>query len=339
MSAATEPEAACRQGVVHRRLLDVLADPTTGEPLELVESSADGDWVETGELRSPSGARFPIVGGVPRFVGEGYAESFGLQWNRFARVQLDSANGGSYSRARFDQELGWGRAELAGQWVVDAGCGSGRFAEIAAFYGAEVIGVDLSSAVDAAATNLRQWPNAHVVQADITRLPFRKEPVRFLYSIGVLQHTPDAPATARSLVAFLDSGAHFGFTIYGRRPWTPLYAKYLVRPLTRRIPPRHLLRGVQYAMPVLFPVTSYVYALPRVGRVAQFVLPVANYPWQTDLARNVRYDQAVLDTFDMLSPRYDRPVTAAEIEQAVGDLTSELAFASGVPVIAQGVRG
>jgi SAM-dependent methyltransferase len=323
---------------VHRRLLDVLADPDTGEPLTLVDARPDGDWIDSGELVSPSGARFPIVRGVPRFVNEGYAESFGLQWNRFAKVQLDSANGGSYSRARFDQELGWGRSELGGEWVLDAGCGSGRFAEIAASYGAEVIGVDLSSAVDAAAANLRPWPNAHVVQADITRLPFRKEPIRFLYSIGVLQHTPDPPGTARALVDFLPPGARFSFTIYGRRPWTPLYAKYLVRPLTRRIPPPRLLRGVQYAMPVLFPVTSYVYAVPGLGRVAQFLLPVANYPWQTDLPRDVRYDQAVLDTFDMLSPRYDRPVTAAEIEHAVGDLASEVVFASGVPVIAQGVR-
>lgn len=323
---------------MHRRLLDVLADPGTGEPLELVDATGEGDWIETGELASPSGTRFPILRGVPRFVAEGYSESFGLQWNRFAKVQLDSANGGSYSRARFDQELGWGRSELAGQWVVDAGCGSGRFAEIAASYGAEVIGVDLSSAVDAASANLRSSPNAHIVQADITRLPFRRDRIRFLYSIGVLQHTPDALATARALVQFLSTGARFGFTIYARQPWTFLYSKYLVRPLTRRIPPSLLLRAVERAMPVLFPVTSYLYGVPAVGRVAQFALPVANYPWQADLSRQVRYDQAVLDTFDMLSPRYDRPVTAEEIEQAVADLAEDLRFQSRVPVIVHGVR-
>lgn len=323
---------------MHRRLLEVLACPVTGEPLDLTDETGEDDWIETGELVSPSGARYPIVRGVPRFVAEGYAESFGLQWNRFARVQLDSANGGSYSRARFDDELGWSRAELAGQWVVDAGCGSGRFAEIAASYGAEVIAVDLSSAVDAAAENLRAWPNTHVVQADITRLPLRSEHVGFLYSIGVLQHTPDPLATARALVAFLAPGGRFGFTIYGRKAWTFLYAKYLVRPLTRRLPPSQLLRAVQQAMPVLFPVTSYLYGLPAVGRVAQFVIPVANYPWQTDLSRNVRYDQAVLDTFDMLSPRYDRPVTAEEIEKAVEDVAGPLEFRSRVPVIVHGVR-
>jgi SAM-dependent methyltransferase len=315
----------------------VLADPATGEPLSLIDDDG-ADWVDEGDLASPSGARYRIVRGVPRFVDEGYAESFGLQWNRFAKVQLDSANGGSYSRARFDQELRWTPAELAGKWVVDAGCGSGRFAEIAASYGANVVAVDLSSAVDAAFDNLRALPNVHVVQADITRLPLRREAVSFLYSIGVLQHTPSPLSTARRLVAFLPPRARFGFTIYGRKPWTFLYSKYLVRPLTRRIPPPRLLRSIERAMPVLFPVTSKLYALPGVGRVSQFVVPVANYPWQQDLPEQVRYDQAVLDTFDMLSPRYDHPVTADEIEAALRDLTVDLVFFSRVPVTVQGVR-
>lgn len=323
---------------MRRKLLDVLADPVTREPLTL-QDDPGGDEIEDGLLVSPSGGRFPIVRGIPRFVEEGYSESFGLQWNRFARVQLDSANGGSYSRERFDQELEWGHEELSGRWVVDAGCGSGRFAEVAASYGAEVIAVDLSSAVDAAADNLAGLPNVHVIQADVTQLPLRCEVVDFLYSIGVLQHAPDPLATTRALVQFLRPGARFGFTIYGRGPWTFLYSKYLVRPLTRRVPPARLLRGIERAMPVLFPVTSYLYAVPRLGRFAQFVLPVANYPWQRDLPRQVRYDQAVLDTFDMLSPRYDRPVTPEEIVSTLTGLTAQLEVVSRIPVIVRGVRG
>lgn len=297
------------------------------------------DWIEKGDLVSPSGTRFPIVDGIPRFVSEGYSESFGLQWNRFAKVQLDSKNGGSYSRKRFDEELGWDSSDLTGKWVVDAGCGSGRFAEIAASYGAELIAVDLSSAVDACAENLRHLPNVHVIQADITKLPLRPGAIDFLYSIGVLQHTPNALVSARRLVEFLAPGARFGFTIYGRRPWTMLYGKYLVRPVTRRIPPARLLRMIELSMPVLFPLTSFLFSLPVVGKVVQFVVPVGNYPWQTDLPRSVRYDQTVLDTFDMLAPRYDRPVTAPEIRGAIAALCQELSFTSTRPVVVHGIRG
>lgn len=323
---------------MNRKLLDVLADPETGEPLELADDRGD-ESVESGELVSPSGTRYPIVRGIPRFVDDGYAQSFGLQWNRFPRVQLDSANGGSYSRDRFDDELRWGPVDLKGKWVVDAGCGAGRFAEIAAEYGAEVLAVDLSNAVDATAQSLQMWPNVHAIQADITRLPLRRDRISFLYSIGVIQHTPDPFMTARRLVEFLPPNARFGLTIYGRRPWTFLYGKYLVRPLTRRMEKERLLSSIRKAMPLLFPITSFLFTLPGgLGRIAQFIIPVANYPWQRDLLRDVRYEQTILDTFDMLSPRYDHPLTADEIRRAVGDLSTDLEFYSRVPVTVQGIR-
>lgn len=324
---------------MRRKLLDVLADPTTGEALRLVEDPGADPIIE-GELVTSSGSRYPVVGGVPRFVGtEGYSQSFGLQWNRFARVQLDSATGGTYSRQRFDSEVGWGASDIGGRWVVDAGCGAGRFAEIAASYGAEVLAVDLSDAVDAVQANLGHLPNVHVVQADIRALPLRMDAVSHLYSIGVLQHTPDPLAAVRSLVGSLAPGARFAFTIYGRRWRTRLYSKYWVRPLTRRVPPEKLLRAIERSMPIVFPVTSALFSVPRVGRLFQFVIPVANYVDHTDLPRQVRYDEAILDTFDMLSPRFDRPVTQDEVAQALGGLASDLEFASRAPVVVSGTRG
>lgn len=323
---------------MHRRLLDVLADPATGDPLRL-----DGDdgreAIDDGTLVSAAGARYPVVGGVPRFVPAGsYSESFGLQWNRFARTQLDSVTGAAYSRRRFEDEVGWDKAELDGRWVVDAGCGAGRFAEVAASLGAEVLAVDLSSAVDAAQRNLGHLPNVHVVQADIRRLPFRPAAVGHLYSLGVLQHTPDPLATARALVEFLPPGGRFAFTIYGKHPWTPLYSKYWLRPVTRRLPPEKLLAAIDRSMPVAFPVTTRLFRLPKVGRVFQFAIPVANYVDHTDLPERIRYDEAVLDTFDMLAPRYDRPVTPREVEEALGGSVSSLDVVRRVPVVVRGER-
>ena len=323
---------------MRRTLLDVLADPTTGRPLALADDP-DGDQIDEGELVSEGGNRFPIVRGIPRFVPEhGYGESFGLQWNRFARVQLDSHTGADYSRRRFDTEVGWGPADLGGRWVVDAGCGSGRFAEIAAGYGAEVLAVDLSSAVEAAWANLRHLPNVHVVQADIRALPFRREMVRNLYSIGVLQHTPDPIQSARSLVRFLPSEGRFAFTIYGRAPWTKLYSKYWVRPLTIRMEPDRLLRVVERAMPVLHPVTSALFRLPAVGHVFRFLIPVANYVEKRDLPPSIRYEEAILDTFDMLSPRYDNPVTLDEVVRGLAGLVESIEYRTSVPVVIRGVR-
>lgn len=323
---------------MHRQLLEVLADPVTGEALSLVDDDG-ADVVEEGRLASPSGRSFPIVRGVPRMVaGEEYGESFGLQWNRFARVQLDSATGTDHSRRRFDDETGWSPATLAGKWVVDAGCGSGRFAEIAAGHGAKVIAMDLSSAVDAAHRNLGHLPGVHVVQGDLRHLPVRRDAIDRLYCLGVLQHTPDPVASSEALVRALPPGGEFAFTIYARRPWTRLNTKYWVRPLTRRMDPTRLLAAVERAMPVLFPVTSALYSLPVVGPGFNFVIPVANYVDRTGTPRHIRYQEAVLDTFDMLSPRYDRPVSAGEVEEALSPLCRRIDIASRRPVIVRGVR-
>jgi ubiquinone/menaquinone biosynthesis C-methylase UbiE len=58
--------------------------------------------------------------------------------------------------------------------------------------GTHVIAQDLSSAVDAAAANLRQPERFGVVQGDIDALPFAPASFDAVYSPGVLQHTPDA---------------------------------------------------------------------------------------------------------------------------------------------------
>ena len=77
------------------------------------------------------------------------------------------------------------------KWVLDIGCGSGRFAEVALEAGAILVALDYSNSVDAALDNLRSYANFHIVQGDIYNLPFRKESFDYVYSLGVLQHTPN----------------------------------------------------------------------------------------------------------------------------------------------------
>src|SRR3989442_1355924 len=150
------------------------------------------------------GATFPVVRGVPRFVAaERYSNSFGFQWNHFARTQLDSAGDGHASRDTFVEKTGWRLEMLTGKTVLDAGCGMGRFAEVCADAGADVQAVDLSAAVDAAAENLGARPNVSVYQADIMNLPFTDGTFDFIYSIGVLHHTPDTRSAFAQLPRLL----------------------------------------------------------------------------------------------------------------------------------------
>jgi SAM-dependent methyltransferase len=316
---------------MNERLLALLREPGTGAALE----------PEGGGLRSAAtGRRYPVRRGIPRFVApDDYSRSFGLQWDRFAETQLDSATGASSSRRRFDAETGWRREDLEGATVLDGGCGAGRFAEIAARRGAHVVALDHSAAVEAAARNLAAHAGVDLVQADLADPPFAPGTFDFVYSIGVLQHTPDPYATLRSALALCRPGGRFAFTAYGRRWYTGLHAKYLVRPVTRRLPSAALLRAVELAAVVLFPLTDLLFGLPLIGRAARFAIPFANPAGHDDLTREQRRAQAVLDTFDMLSPAYDRPLRADRVEAVLRDAgVASYELARTVPIEVTGRR-
>src|SRR4051794_40602508 len=113
-----------------RKLLKLLACPACKG--SLVADSSD-DPILSGGLRCTGcSTAYPIVNGIPRFVPvDNYAASFGFQWNEFRREQIDSFNGTTLSADRFWSETGWAAKHLKGKWVLDVGCGAGRFLDAA----------------------------------------------------------------------------------------------------------------------------------------------------------------------------------------------------------------
>src|SRR3989441_1324770 len=158
------------------KLLEVLACPQCGGALTCTASETDSQGeVFAGHLECASGAhQFPIEAAIPRFVPrDNYAASFGYQWNRFKLEQIDSANGTKLSAQRFYAETGWTKDWLKGKWVLDAGCGAGRFLDVASDSEAEVVGLDISSAIAAARANIAVRPNVKFVKASTYAPPIR----------------------------------------------------------------------------------------------------------------------------------------------------------------------
>lgn len=305
---------------MRRELLDILVCPTCKAELTATETKTEVDEIVAGELSCAVCKKtYPIIDAIPRFVEqENYASSFGYQWNLFRKEQIDSHNGTTLSADRFWAETGWTREELKDKWILDAGCGAGRFLDISSDAAGNAVGIDISSAIDAARKNLEGRPSAHFVQASIYDLPFRDEAFDRCYCIGVIQHTPDPPLSLRSLARMVKPGGQIAVTIYERRrPWTMLFSKYWFRPLTKRMSKESLLNLVRGVMPIAFPITDVLFRVPVLGKVFMFLLPIANYVHEKQLSRKQRYDWAILDTFDMLSPQFDLPMTESEAEAAL----------------------
>ncbi len=80
-----------------------------------------------------------------------------------------------------------------GQRVLDAGCGEGLLACLAARRGVDVVGVDISGPnIEAARRLARQWGvRARFVRGDAERLPFPDGSFDVVISSHVIEHLPD----------------------------------------------------------------------------------------------------------------------------------------------------
>lgn len=307
-------------------LLEILCCPKCFGDLACAADVRKADQIEEGKLGCAAcGLEYPIEKGIPRFVEkDNYSSSFGYQWNKFKAEQIDSLNGTKISAKRFYAETQWTPAGLKGKWVLDAGCGAGRFMDVASQNECEVVGIDISSAIEASQINLAGRENVHFVQASIYELPFKDESFDYCYCIGVIQHTPDPNRAMAALPRVVRQSGQLALTIYERKPWTLLYSKYWFRPFLKRLPNDKLLSLIEAAMPVAFPLTSVLFRIPVLGKAFNFVIPIANYVGEESLTSKQRYDWAVLDTFDMLAPEFDQPRTYAEVAEALSASEIEL---------------
>ena len=294
-------------------LLRILKYTITGENFTLAEEILDEKGrVVSGALITPNRSiSFPIINYIPRFVNlSNYADNFGMQWNLFSKTQIDSFSGFNVSEQRFYSATNWSKSELSGKWILDIGCGAGRFAEIALNAGANVVALDYSNSVDACYTNLLKHENLHLVQADIYSLPFQAGTFDYVYSLGVLQHTPDVKLSFQCLLPVLKSGGKLCVDFYEKSWKSRLLPKYWIRPVSKHIPKTLLLNVLKVLVPPLLFISKTISLIPFVGKYLKRLIPVANHFDGIPLNKQQLLEWSLLDTFDWFSPAHDNPQSA-----------------------------
>lgn len=257
---------------------------------------------------------FEIINNIPRFVPkENYASNFGLEWNIHSKTQYDSYSGLNCSEKRFFEETKWPR-NLEGEIILEVGSGSGRFTEQAASTGAFVISMDYSNAVEANYKSNGNKKNVLIVQADIYSMPFRKQMFDKLFCIGVIQHTPDPYKTFTLLPQYLKQNGKLVIDVYKKTLSVYLAAKYYVRPFTKNIAEDKLYRYTKKYIDFMWPIANIIRRIPNIGRKINWALCIADYS-RLGLKGNMLKEWAYLDTFDMLSPRYDYPQTLKTVKK------------------------
>ena len=235
---------------------------------------------------------YPIIRGVPRFTQaaeknqEATAHNFGWQWQHFTQEDERYA----------DQLLGWLTPVqpdfFQGKVILEAGCGKGRHTRLAAQWGAkDVIGVDLSDAVESAYAATEGYENAHIIQADIYNLPL-KPGFDYAYSVGVLHHLPDPRRGFDQLKARAE---YVSAWVYGRENngWI-LYLVNPIRALTSKIPPSLLYQLSKIPTALVYAATQLLYKKSDRLFYGAYLHNLSQFGWREH--HNIVFDHLVAPT-------------------------------------------
>lgn len=313
---------------MNRELLNYLCEPTTKAELKLVDEKYDeGGQITEGFLVSPSGKKYPILRGIPRFVPEDdlikSVKSFGDEWNYFNFIDF-RANWLNHTVKHT-----FGSTDVfKDKVIIDAGGGSGSqtfwMLESGAKY---VIMLELSHSVDdVVQRNLgpTKYRNYDVVQCSIDQPPIKDNSITGIVMChNVIQHTPSVEKTAKELYRLVSPGGEFVFNCYprndkGLKNWIRFHIFNVgIRKIVSKFPfTLRLLYSKTMGVLRFVPILGFF--LEKLHFCVRGIVPPTG-GFQKDIYR--KYRSTVVNTFDAMgSHKYQHHKSDEEIQALVNKL-------------------
>ena len=258
-----------------------------------------------------------IDGDIPSYAKNylDYSESFGLQWNKFSKTQLDSYTKTQISEKRLQRLIG-DLNQLKDKVVLEIGCGSGRFTEVLLKHDAIVVSVDMSIAVIANKKNFPISERHLIIQADMNKLPFKDEVFDYIICIGVLQHTPDSFESINNSQRVLKKGGtyvldHYTHTLSYYTKTTFLFRKaisYYNKDKKYQI----IERIFNVCYPLHYLVRKMYFLQIFLSRLSPIHVYFKAYPELTD---ELQKEWSLLDTHDSLADPFKRHLSKTAINK------------------------
>ena len=275
----------------------------------------------------------PSLGGGPATIYDfldqttHYTATFGLQWKKYRDVQIDRLNG---TRGSHQHLMTFAQGDLSvfhQANCLEIGSGAGRFTDYLVDLCNTVITVEPSQALTVNAA--LGAPNLLAAHADLFHIPIRREKIDVVFCRGVTQHTRDTNEAIERLFDYVRPGGVVLFDVYPLRWYTPFVTKYWLRPFLRHMDPVKLITRAEHWVPRLLKF-KHRFVRPLMPdniwgwNIENQIIPIADFSRSRHL---VNKDQqqlwAILDTVDMYTPRYDRPMTFAAILRTLDKLRDE----------------
>jgi len=289
-----------------------------------------------GVYTDQEGNNFFIVRGALRLVKEdNYTNSFGFQWNKFAKTQIDRESKNLvFSRDRFFVETNWDQEDLSDKDILEVGSGAGRFTQVVLQETkANLYSIDYSDAVTANYKNNSHYgERLKLFQASIYEMPFSDNSFDKVFCFGVLQHTPDFKKSIKCLIDKAKPGGEVVVDFYPINGWwTKMHAKYLLRPFSKKMNHEKLLSVIEKNAGWLIKLYSFFDKI-KIGKIVNRFLPICdiNRTLPGNLSKEELKEWVILDTFDMFSPEHDHPQRISTVRKWFEEFGVEVKFAGFV---------
>ena len=135
--------------------------------------------------------------------------SFGDEWlkfNEFSDKEIQKAGDQYFDIVHPDV--------YTGKYVLDVGCGTGRWSKYLSKKVRALEAIDPSQAVLSAASLLQNEENVRICQTSADNMPFPDNLFDLVFSIGVLHHIPDTKTVMRKCVEKVKPGGYFLVYLY-----------------------------------------------------------------------------------------------------------------------------
>jgi len=179
-----------------------------------------------GQLICSKKHKFPIKKGIPRLIVDKTRifvqteDSFSSKWRNYNKT-YHTKKWFTNQKKWFIDRFGWKTENNFNKFlktrtiILDAGTGVGNSAKLFSTNPkSQVFAIDASESVDFAYKKYGHESNIHFLQADIRKLPFKKNFFDFICSDQVLHHTKDTESSFKILTKLLVKNGIISIYVY-----------------------------------------------------------------------------------------------------------------------------
>jgi ubiquinone/menaquinone biosynthesis C-methylase UbiE/uncharacterized protein YbaR (Trm112 family) len=172
---------------------------------------------------------FPVKKGIPRFVKDKEKnfvkteDSFSAKWKKH-HVNHQAKDWIDFQQKWFFDRFGWKTIKqfkefmLTKKFVLEAGTGIGNTANLLSINPSSTIfAIDASESIDFAFKKYGKKSNLHFLQADLRKLPFKKNFFDYILSDQVLHHTNNTETSFKYLTKFLNKSGEISIYVYNKK--------------------------------------------------------------------------------------------------------------------------